>query len=80
MQKFDSTTPTGVLFAEQTAEAIVAAVERFEANASRITPQACRDNARRFAPARFDAEFLDALRGWGIVQSDAATPPHALVQ
>ncbi|HEY3565525.1 MAG TPA: glycosyltransferase, partial [Casimicrobiaceae bacterium] len=51
--------PTGVLFAEQSAEAIVAAIERFEQNADAIAPGACRDNARRFSAERFRRELGD---------------------
>lgn len=51
----DRPDPTAVLFSEQTPEALVAAVERFEAEGGRITPAACRANAERFAPARFRA-------------------------
>ena len=43
--------PTGVLFDEQSARAIVAAVETFEAMA--IDPAACRANALRFSEAAF---------------------------
>ena len=53
--------PTGVLFAEQSAEAVVAAVDRFEQNAEAITPHACRDNAERFSEAAFDAALLKAF-------------------
>lgn len=44
---------TGLFFAEQTAEAIVDAVSRFEALA--ISPAACRANAERFGHAAFRA-------------------------
>ena len=53
----ESETPTGVLFQTQDAAAIVAAIEAFERNRERIRPQACRDNAQRFAPERFRTEF-----------------------
>ena len=59
----DSAGPTGVLFAEQTAEAIAAAIRAFEANETRLRPEACRDNAARFAAPRFRRElraFVDA--------------------
>ena len=55
--------PTGLLFSEQSVAAIVAAVERFESVRERFTPQACRDNALRFAPERFRAEFTDFVEG-----------------
>lgn len=53
----DHATPTGLFFDQQTPESVVAAVQRFELEQHRITPQACRDNALRFAPERFRAEF-----------------------
>ena len=55
--------PTGLFFAEQSVAAIVAAVERFENVRDLFTPQACRDNALRFAPERFRAEFTDFVEG-----------------
>ncbi|MCS6921770.1 MAG: glycosyltransferase, partial [Elioraea sp.] len=53
--------PTGILFAEQSVDAIVAAVERFEREAARFTPQACRANAERFTIARFRQGLRDAV-------------------
>lgn len=55
----DSTAPTGVLFAEQSAAAIVAAIGEFERNAARIHPEACRENARRFGAQRFRERFRE---------------------
>jgi glycosyltransferase involved in cell wall biosynthesis len=49
--------PTGVLFAEQTVAALIAAVARFEADGGAITPEACRRNAMRFSTERFRREF-----------------------
>jgi glycosyltransferase involved in cell wall biosynthesis len=49
--------PSGVLFAEQTPEAIAAAVRAFEADAHRFTAAACRANAARFSADRFRREF-----------------------
>jgi glycosyltransferase involved in cell wall biosynthesis len=54
----ESDAPTGLLFAEQTAEALIEAVERFERNRGAFTPAACRANAERFSAAR----FRDGLR------------------
>ncbi len=53
----DHTAPTGVFFAEQTVEAVRAAVDEYERECSRIVAEACRDNALRFGPDRFRAEF-----------------------
>jgi glycosyltransferase involved in cell wall biosynthesis len=40
--------PTGVFFGAQTADALVAAIERFEANADRFAPAALREHALGF--------------------------------
>ena len=53
----DDPTPTGVFFGQQTVQSISEAVERFEQEAERITVDACRANALRFAPDRFRREF-----------------------
>ena len=52
---------TGFLFAEQSAAAIRAAVERFADSA--ISPEACRANAERFSEAAFRAAFRAAAEG-----------------
>lgn len=51
--------PTGVLFYQQTADAIRRAVEQFEARAGEIKPDVCRANALRFNPERFQREFRE---------------------
>lgn len=59
----DAPAPTGVLFAEQTADSIAAAVREFEAHRARIESAACIENAHRFEPQRFRRElrnFVDA--------------------
>lgn len=54
---------TGLFFAEQSVPAIVDAIERFERMREDLTPTACRDNALRFAPERFRAEFSAFAEG-----------------
>lgn len=49
--------PTGLLFAEQTAEALAACVEEFTATRGRFTPEACRANAERFSEENFRARM-----------------------
>ncbi len=74
----DHARPTGVFFSEQSAQAISAAVEAFEQASARILPQACCENAGRFAPERFRAEFkarVDAA--WERFQR---APEHACSQ
>jgi glycosyltransferase involved in cell wall biosynthesis len=53
----DCPQPTGVLFREQTSEAICRAVDALEGEMARLTPEACRRNALRFDSARFRREF-----------------------
>ena len=59
----DHAAPTGLFFDQQTPGSVVAAVQRFEAERHRITPTICRDNALRFAPERFRAEFTAFVEG-----------------
>ena len=49
--------PTGVFFQEQTAEALVDAVERFERNSHLFDPNVCRENAERFSTEKFKASL-----------------------
>jgi glycosyltransferase involved in cell wall biosynthesis len=49
--------PTGVFFAEQSAAAIVAAVDLYENEGGQIDPVGCRDSVLRFAPDTFRARF-----------------------
>jgi glycosyltransferase involved in cell wall biosynthesis len=70
--------PTGVLFDEQSVEALVAAIERFEANSDRFDPKALREHALGFDRQVFKdrievfvaARWMTHINGQG--QSDAA--------
>ena len=53
----ESNCPTGLLFQEQTADAIRAAIVQFEAVKHHIDPQDCRQNAMRFKPENFIEGF-----------------------
>ena len=53
--------PTAVFFAEQTSEAIAAAVTAFEREEGRISAPACRENAARFGVERFQCEFTQLV-------------------
>lgn len=59
MQGLDRDRPTGVFFDQQSAASICDAVLEFEQNCDRITAIACRENAMRFATARFQKDFLE---------------------
>jgi glycosyltransferase involved in cell wall biosynthesis len=52
---------TGVLFGEQTADAVIEAVQTFERDAGRFAPESCRANALRFDCARFRQRFEQLL-------------------
>lgn len=56
-----SQAPTGVFFHEQSARALVEAVEKFEKNRSRITAEACLANASRFSNEIFAEQFKLAV-------------------
>jgi glycosyltransferase involved in cell wall biosynthesis len=60
---------TGVLFGEQTAIALAAAIERFEGLA--LDEEIIRDNAKRFGRERFRREMADVI----LRASDARTDP-----
>ena len=51
---------TGLLFDEQTPQAVLEALERFERRAP-FAPQQCRENAERFDRAAFRRRFAEAL-------------------
>ena len=57
----ESDAPTGLLFGEQSPEALIDAVERFEAMRGAFTAAACRANAERFSAARFRQGLRDAV-------------------
>lgn len=48
---------TGLLFNEQTTDAIVRSVRFFETGHHQISPKLCREQAAKFSPARFKEEF-----------------------
>jgi glycosyltransferase involved in cell wall biosynthesis len=59
---------TGLFFAEQTPESIVAAVERFESHSLLCDPPAIREHAERFSIARFRRELSSLVtREWNSV-------------
>lgn len=58
---------TGLFFHEQTTDAIVKAVEEFEACRSKFDRNRIRQNAERFSTSRFYSEFRDfVLRQWDV--------------
>jgi glycosyltransferase involved in cell wall biosynthesis len=67
----DTPEPCGVLYDEQSPAGIRAGVAAFEANADRISTDACRRNALRFSPDRFRQEFSDFVaREWGVFEDE----------
>lgn len=59
----ETATPTGVLYAEQSAAGLAAAVRTFERESGRITAAACRANAERFGRERYRREMIAAVLG-----------------
>lgn len=53
----DHPAPTGVFYAEQTPESLIAAVQEFESEAHHILPDTCRVSAERFSTERFRQEI-----------------------
>ena len=63
LRGLDGPDPTGVFFEQQTEASVIGAVELFEREERRITAVACRKNAMRFAPDRFQREFRNYVEG-----------------
>ncbi len=61
--------PTGVFFFDQTADAIVEAVMKFELESRRMTPGNCRLNAERFSQEKFRDGLLESVRNTVAAQS-----------
>ena len=57
----DGSGATGVFFHEQTPEALIEAIERFEANVDRFDPQMARASAERFDKAVFKERVSEAI-------------------
>lgn len=57
----DEARPTGVFYLQQSVQALVGAVHRFESEQYRITAQACRKNAERFSEQRFELEIRNFI-------------------
>ncbi len=65
---------TGVLFAPQSVEALIAAIETLEKGAARLEESACRARGREFTRARFQHEFAAELRAaWIEARKDPAS-------
>lgn len=58
---FGDPSPTGVFFSQQSPQAIVVAVRKFEQHAHEFLPSACRQNAMRFSNERFRSEFTAVI-------------------
>jgi glycosyltransferase involved in cell wall biosynthesis len=67
--------PTGMVFREQTVEAIVAAVDEFAADPGRFSPIDCRANAERFSAALFRTRFFAHVRARVPAVRDSTLPP-----
>jgi glycosyltransferase involved in cell wall biosynthesis len=68
----DLACPTGVLFDEQSVEAIDDALARFDIIAADISPEACRANALRFSEERFRKRILSFVEEVVSVEVEAS--------
>ncbi|MFZ1907582.1 MAG: glycosyltransferase [Burkholderiales bacterium] len=74
----DASAPTGLLFAQQTADAVLEALRRFGREPARYAPASCRANAMRFDRARFRTRFEDIVRThWERFSAELATEAPA---
>jgi glycosyltransferase involved in cell wall biosynthesis len=64
--------PTGVFFEEQSADALIEAVEFFERRSAAFDPRAIRQHALRFDRPRFVAEIRALLAEEGVLEAPAA--------
>ena len=73
--------PTGILFDEQTPEAVVAAIENFERESKMFSAAACRANAERFSQVRFRREFHDhVMDAWDDFRGNHTAEGHGELQ
>lgn len=68
--------PTGMFFAKQCAESIIAAVEDFEAHQSHFVAANCRANAERFSSTTFRERFFAYVRAAVPALNTAVLPPY----
>jgi glycosyltransferase involved in cell wall biosynthesis len=74
----DTRNPTGVLFGQQSADAVVEAIRVFEQQEHRIEPAACRASALRFSTERFHREFLEhTMAQWAAHDGRTFAAPSA---
>ena len=67
---------TGVLFGEQSAAGLAAAIERFEG--LELDEELLRENARQFGRERFRAEMADVIeRAWRVNRRQRPHPDHS---
>lgn len=65
---------TGLFFDEQTPEALIEAVQRYEAQAHRFRPTILHEHARRFGEDVFKARMRQTIDAW--MRGEEAEPPH----
>ena len=78
----DDSAPTGVFYYQQTVEALVAAVNLFEAEQHRISPHACRENAEQFSEKNFERSmrlFVEARCADANLGMPAAPSPRLVL-
>jgi glycosyltransferase involved in cell wall biosynthesis len=81
VRDLDEPRPTGMFFDEQSTDAIIAAVDDFDANMTRFSAEDCRTNAEQFSARHFRERFFEhvqqnvpALRSATLPAFDAGAP------
>jgi len=67
---------TGIFFYQQTLQALIDAVQRFDQKRSQFDPETVRDNALRFSVANFRKKFTAFVRETIAERADALQRPH----
>ena len=71
-------TPTGVFFDRQDPEALLEALDRFEAHRAHFSPAVLRQNAERFSPQQFRERFTKAVE-WALKATLSPSGPTDLL-
>ena len=70
--------PTGILYADQSVDSLISAVEKFEKYSHLIRPENCRKNSERFSAERFNSEFKGfVIRKYSEFQNELLTSGYA---
>jgi hypothetical protein len=71
--------PTGILYADQSVDSLISAVDKFEKYSHLIRPENCRKNSERFSAERFNSEFMEfVIKKYSEFQNELLASGYAL--